>query len=307
MKNPATLAAQYREMREARGSDDRSRWLLLIKELRATHQCSIYEAERLALLQPAWRRWVERQINSDRECAKMARNHIRYNGDHALIAEDDGKLIVRLEPGTETGIDAGAMLGDAETLRFYEGNARSYVGARPEELSADLLAFLPRLKSGASILELGCGSGLDAAEMERLGFEVVPTDGSACMAAIASERLGRKVDVLRFEDLDDKERYDAVVACASLLHVPVEGLPEVLRRIWASLKPGGWHFASFKTDGRPERDAHGRYYNYLDREAAAAIYGLAGHWQTMVFETYDGVGHFSAPARWLTVTARKSG
>ena len=201
---------------------------------------------------------------------------------------------------------AETLLGESETLAFYDRNARSYVAARPGELPSDLLAFLPRLEFGATILELGCGSGVAAAEMERLGFRVVPTDGSASMAAIASETLGRKIEVLRFEDLDDKERFDAVVACASLLHVPVEGLADVLRRIWSSLKPGGWHFASFKTDGRAARDQHGRYYNYLDRAAAAAVYELAGNWQKMIFEHYDGVGHFSAPARWLTVTAQKS-
>lgn len=202
--------------------------------------------------------------------------------------------------------NTGTLHGDTETLHFYQANARSYVAARPEEVSSDLLAFLPRLKIGASILELGCGSGLDAAEMERLGFSVVPTDRSPSMATIASERLGRKVEVLRFEDLKDIERYDAVVACASLLHVPLAGLPEILRRVWSSLKPGGWHFASFKTDGQVTRDNHGRYYNYLDRTAATAAYAEAGSWRTMLFKNYDGVGHFSAPARLLTVTAQKS-
>lgn len=212
----------------------------------------------------------------------------------------------QVESGQVSSLSDQSLIGDRETLHFYDGNARSYVAARPEELSSDLLAFLPRLKSGASILELGCGSGLDAVEMERLGFKVAPTDGSPAMASIASETLGRKVEVLRFEDLDDKERYDAVVACAALLHVPLGQLPNVLERIWSSLKPGGWHFASFKTDGLAGRDKHGRYYNYLDQASAAIAYRSAGNWQTMLFENYDGVGHFSAPSRWLTLTAQKS-
>lgn len=201
--------------------------------------------------------------------------------------------------------DRHGLLGGAETLGFYEGNARSYVGARPEILSSDLIAFLRRLEPGASILELGCGSGLDAAEMERLGFQVEATDGSAAMAAIASERLGRTIRVLRFDELDAVAQYDAVVACASLLHVPLEGLPDVLRWVWDSLKPGGWHFASFKTDGSAVRDQHGRYYSYLDRAGAEQAYRSAGEWQAMHFEYYQGVGHFSAPARWLTVAAQK--
>jgi hypothetical protein len=79
MEDPSDLAGDYRQLREERSPEDRSRWLLLIKELRVTHNCSIYEAESLALLQPAWKRWVERQIN----------------GDRALIADDNGKLTVR--------------------------------------------------------------------------------------------------------------------------------------------------------------------------------------------------------------------
>lgn len=95
MEGPENLARYYRQLQEERRPEDGSRWLLLIKELRATHSCGIYEAESLALRQPAWKRWVERQINSDPQCAKMARSHIGYNGDRALIAEENGKLIVR--------------------------------------------------------------------------------------------------------------------------------------------------------------------------------------------------------------------
>jgi len=89
------LAQQYREMRKERGAGDPVRWILLIKELRVTHGCSILEAERIALSQPTWRRWVEQQINKDAGCAKSARWHIRHHGDAALIEERDGRLIVR--------------------------------------------------------------------------------------------------------------------------------------------------------------------------------------------------------------------
>ncbi|MEP7007559.1 MAG: class I SAM-dependent methyltransferase [Sphingomonas bacterium] len=194
---------------------------------------------------------------------------------------------------------------DRDTINFYESNAASYSAARPDEVTPELVTFLPNLMPGSRILELGCGSGRDAAEMERWGFEIDATDGTPAMAALASERLGRTVRVLRFDDLDAQESYDAVVACASLLHVPRMVLPAILTRVWKALKPGGWHFASYKTAAAEGRDEHQRYYNYLDRQDAERIYGETGTWASIRCDEYDGVGYFSASARWLTVTAQK--
>ncbi len=133
------------------------------------------------------------------------------------------------------------------------------------------------------------------------------SDGTPAMAAVAGERLGRAVAVLRFDELDEIERYDAVVACASLLHVPRAGLAGVLARIWRALKPGGWHFASYKTAKAEGWDAHDRYYNYLARDDAEGLYRQGGVWTEIHFEEFDGVGYLSTSARWLTVTARKVG
>lgn len=196
---------------------------------------------------------------------------------------------------------------DRRTIDFYDTNARSYVSARPDEVTPELLIFLNNLAAGSHILELGCGSGCDAEEMARRGFVVDATDGTPAMAALAQERLGREVRVLRFEQLEAEERYDAIVACASLLHVPHAGLSEILARIWLALKPGGWHFASYKTAGFEGWDAHDRYYNYLARDEAERLYRESGAWAEMDFEEFDGLGYFSASARWLTVSARKNG
>lgn len=213
-----------------------------------------------------------------------------------------------VEPGNDPkGDAAGGAAQDQATLDFYSDNAETYVGKRPPLIAAGLAAFLPRLAPGAAVLELGCGSGVDAAAMAQLGFAVDATDGTAAMVDIANQRLARPARVLRFDELAAVAQYDAVVACASLLHVPAAALPPVLARIWTALKPGGWHFASFKTGAAPGWDAHGRYYNQPSQADAARCYGQAGPWSVLEFAQYDGVGYFSAPTRWLTVTARKSG
>ena len=75
--------------------EERNRWIRLIKELRAEHDVSILDAERIALSDPSWRRWVERQINDDMRCRKMALAHIRFNGDDALIERIGEHLALR--------------------------------------------------------------------------------------------------------------------------------------------------------------------------------------------------------------------
>lgn len=75
--------------------EDRSRWILHIKELRAEHGVSIFDAERLALGDPRWRRWVEQQINNDMQCRKMALYHLRQHGSASLIERNGDVLKVR--------------------------------------------------------------------------------------------------------------------------------------------------------------------------------------------------------------------
>jgi SAM-dependent methyltransferase len=198
------------------------------------------------------------------------------------------------------------VTADPATLAFYAAEAPVYVRSRPDEVDRYLPSFLARLPYGCSILELGCGGGIDAAYMIEQGFDVDPTDGVPAMAAQAEIRLGKPVRVMSFDELDAKNRYDAVIANASLLHVPRDGLPDILSRIWDALKPGGWHYASYKTGGTEGFDEFGRYYNHPSVAKAEALYCTAGDWS--VFEVAESFeqGHFSKPSDWLCITARKA-
>ena len=75
--------------------EERLRWIKLIKLLREKHGVSIYEAQRIASAQPEWRRWVERQINTDQQCRRMALRHIEFNGSASLLIRDGETLKVR--------------------------------------------------------------------------------------------------------------------------------------------------------------------------------------------------------------------
>ena len=194
---------------------------------------------------------------------------------------------------------------DPKTLDFYATEAPRYHARSIAPINCELPGFLARLAPGASILELGCGSGRDAAYMEASGFAVDPTDGVREMAALATERLGRPARVMRFDQLDAIEAYDAIYASYSLLHVPRVGLADVLQCINAALRPGGWHMATFKSGGQEGRDTFDRYFNYLAPEEARAFYEASGQWQTIELTEGEGKGYDGRISPWVTVTAQK--
>ena len=197
-------------------------------------------------------------------------------------------------------------MSDPETLRFYAAEAASYA-ARSRSAPANRLGvFLDRLAPGAAILELGCGNGMDAAEMLRRGFAVDPTDGAPEMAAQAARHLGRAVRVMAFHELDADAAYDAVWANACLLHVRWTDLPSVLRRIHRALRPGGLSYASYKAGGGEGRDGLGRYYNYPGRVTLEAAYGDAASWGSLIVEEGSGIGYDGIATQWLHALARKA-
>ncbi len=167
---------------------------------------------------------------------------------------------------------------DDATLQFYRRNAESYA-AWAKAPSTRLIGFLGLLPEGGSILELGCGAGNHAAEMLARGFALRATDGSPEMAEIASRRLNHPVDVMRFDELEEREAFDGVWASACLLHVPKPELAGILTRIHRALKAGGVFYASFKSGEDDGRDSLGRYYNYVSADWLHATYAAAGPWQ----------------------------
>jgi SAM-dependent methyltransferase len=194
---------------------------------------------------------------------------------------------------------------DDDTLQFYRRNAEAYAQREITSRHARMARFLEHLPPGAAILELGCGAGGDSAEMLARGFDVRVTDGSPELADIAAKRLGRPVETLLFQDLNEVEAYDAVWASACLLHVPRDQLAKVLALIWRALKPAGHFYASYKAGDADGRDTLNRYYNYPSPEWLRATYADAGSWSSVSIETGEVRGFDDKQASMLFVVARK--
>jgi len=196
------------------------------------------------------------------------------------------------------------MSSDDATIRFYGQNAEAYA-ERPGGSLTRLQRFLREVPQGGSILELGCGAGGHSAQMIAAGFNVRPTDGSAEMAAEAARRLGRPVETLLFNELDDDQRYDAIWACACLLHVPRADLQAALMRIWSALKADGLFYASFKEGNVDGRDRLGRYYNYPSESWLRQCYRAAGHWHFISLDRSESMGFDNTRATMMHLVVRK--
>ena len=125
--------------------------------------------------------------------------------------------------------------------------------------------FLKHLPEQAHILDLGCGSGRDTKAFVDRGYKVDAIDGSPEMCERASEYSGVHVKCMDFFDLEGNGKYDGIWACASILHVERDRVPDMIGKMRDALKPGGVMYISFKYgDFSGLRD--GRYFVDLNEE-----------------------------------------
>ncbi|HGS5355739.1 TPA: class I SAM-dependent methyltransferase [Vibrio cholerae] len=144
------------------------------------------------------------------------------------------------------------------SVEFYNQNAQQFFSSTVEVDSTSLLdQFVPYLPQGGLVLDAGCGSGRDSKRFLDMGYQIDAFDASAPLAALAEELLNQSVTVTTFENFTSSKRYDGIWACASLLHVTRESLPETLAHLAKMLKCGGAFYCSFKY-GQDEVERDGR-------------------------------------------------
>jgi trans-aconitate methyltransferase len=104
-------------------------------------------------------------------------------------------------------------------------------------LGGDVLELLDPAP-GETVLDLGCGTGELAAELQRRGVRVLALDSDPAMVAAARQRLGDdRVLLADGHDFTLPEPVDAVFSNAALHWMPRPA--EVIGRVRAALRPGG--------------------------------------------------------------------
>ena len=155
-----------------------------------------------------------------------------------------------------------------DTLKYYDDNIDSYKEQWLNDFTKNYNfeipdIFLSYLSENSHILDLGCGTGRDSKYFINKGYQVTSIDGSYEMCNIARSLLKKEVEQINFLDIDYKEKFDGVFACASLLHLDNEDLIVVLKKISSALKQNGILYTCFKY-GDSTRVDKGRFYNEMN-------------------------------------------
>ena len=154
------------------------------------------------------------------------------------------------------------------TLDYYNKNSEEYFNSTLNvDMTNTYKEFLKLVPEGGKRLDLGCGSGRDSMNFMKLGYEVTAVDGSKELAKKASALLGKEVIASTFEELELKEKFHGIWACASLLHIKREDLKIVLNNLYNNLEDNGVFYMSFKYGEKEYVDDKNRYFNCFTDES----------------------------------------
>ena len=192
---------------------------------------------------------------------------------------------------------------DRATLDVYDARAADYADmVKKPEPNRHLTDFIDALPKGARVLDLGCGPGGSAAEMQKAGLRVDAWDASDEMAKLG-KAIGVNIRVAGFDALTAQSAYDGIYANFSLLHAPKADMQGHLARIASALRPGGLFHIGMKTGTGEKRDTIGRFYAYY---TDAELTGLLAENGLTVLSRETGMdsGLDGVKAPWIIMRAR---
>lgn len=194
------------------------------------------------------------------------------------------------------------------TIEYYNTHADRYSEVtRNADMSDIYKHFEKNLMPGCRILDLGCGSGRDSKYFMDKGYKVVSLDASEAMCRKTQELTGKAAVHMRIEDMNYENEFDAVWACASLLHVPKRDMHKILEKVMKALKVDGVLYASWKYGRSEQTREDGRTFaNYTEtrvRDMVALVSGasLEDEWISIDVRP-DKIKHM-----WVNVLVKKTG
>ncbi|RUO34269.1 methyltransferase domain-containing protein [Aliidiomarina sanyensis] len=159
---------------------------------------------------------------------------------------------------------------DQQTTRFYEDNAED-IFLRYEAVAQSGISkhFSSSFAEGASVLDVGAGSGRDVRELLSQGFDAYGVEPSDALRKLALKHHPELTERLFAGQLPDKlstyKKYDGVVCSAVLMHLPPNVLFDSILALRDLLNVNGRLLISIPASrpdiGTDDRDRHGRLFN----------------------------------------------
>lgn len=134
------------------------------------------------------------------------------------------------------------------SLNWYDQNAEAvaeqYESVDPRDVHSWLIDLLPN--PPGSVLDVGAGSGRDAAWLSSLGFDVIAVEPSKNMREMAIKKHGNTGFQLIDDTMPSLEKvtrlglsFDTILISAVWMHLPISERPRAFRKLISLLKPGG--------------------------------------------------------------------
>jgi SAM-dependent methyltransferase len=191
------------------------------------------------------------------------------------------------------------------TIEYYQKNGgeffESTIDVDMHELHEKLIQYI---KPNSKILDAGCGSGRDSKAFLNMGFEVEAFDASSILVSKAKKVTDLDVKLATFDTFTTNNIFDGIWACASLLHVPSNELPNTIEHLAKFLLPNGYWYMSFKY-GNSERELNGRRFTDLNENSFKQLieplnlFSIEEMWVSKD-------KRINKPENWLNVILKKS-
>jgi len=175
-----------------------------------------------------------------------------------------------------------------------------------EDVHGPLLRQLPELSErGGTVLDIGCGSGRDAAWFAQHGYDVVAVEAAPTMLADAKRRHPELNINWQQDSLPDLKKtlrlglsFDLILLSAVWMHVAPDDRSRVFRKLVSLLKPGGMVAISLR---------HGPHQNvkFVHPVSVQELESLAIQRGLTLSLVSTGVDRLGRPdVRWETVILR---
>lgn len=144
---------------------------------------------------------------------------------------------------------------------YYESNAERYAAETFfADMSEQYQRFLPLLKKGAKILDVGSGSGRDACYFQKHGYQVTALEPSKNLCREIRKGFSGEIVCSDIQNYQPTERYDGIWACASLIHLQEEEMLHFFEKIDLYIEDSGIIYVSGKNGISTGEVENGRFF-----------------------------------------------